>query len=171
MSLVYTIQLAESKDVPEIAALHAESWRAAYRGLVPEAFLGPALDDERLRAWRDRFAQPHPDRRVVFTAVSNDRGLLGFSCVLADADPQHGPLLDNLHVKPAMRGAGIGQRLLRMSREWARTIAPGKPMHLWVIEANTPARAFYSAQGGCEGERRQQDMAGTQVVAIRVTWI
>ena len=163
------LRAAEADDVEAIAALHAESWRSAYRGLVPDAFLGPALDDLRLSAWRDRFASPEPHRRMVVAAWSDDL-LVGFTCTLADAEPAFGPLLDNLHVKPGWRGLGLGARLLSVSREWARDIAPGQQMHLWVIEANSRARRFYRAQGAREGERRVNDMAGIQVTAVRCTW-
>lgn len=162
----YIVREATGRDVDAIAALHTESWRSAYRGLVPDAFLDGPLGDERLQAWRERFASAHPDRRLVMVAESGST-LIGFSCVLADADPAHGPLLDNLHVKPAFRGRGIGARLLRESRAWANAIAPGQPMHLWVMEGNTAARRFYRAQGGVEGERRVNDMGGIRVVALR----
>ena len=42
-------------------------------------------------------------------------------------------------------------------------------MHLWVMEGNTAARAFYRAQGGTEGERRVNEMAGPGDRA-RFTW-
>ena len=43
-------------------------------------------------------------------------------------------------------------------------------MHLWVIEGNTAARAFYRAQNGTEGERRINEMAGIPVTSVRCTW-
>jgi GNAT superfamily N-acetyltransferase len=162
MSGEYVLRTAAESDADEIAALHAESWRSAYPGLVPDDFLGPALDIH-------RFAAPDADRRLVLLAVSSE-GLVGFTCVLADADPAHGPLLDNLHVKPAWRGRGVGARLLNESRAWSHRIAPRNPMHLWVIEGNAPARAFYRALGGVEAGRRINLMAGTEVPAIRYTW-
>ena len=165
----YIVRIARPEDVESIAALHTESWRSAYRGLVPQAFLDGPLGEERLHAWRERFASPQPERRHVLTAISGTT-LVGFSCVLADADPEFGPLVDNLHVKPGWRGRGIGERLLRDSRAWAQAIAPGQPIHLWVMEGNTAARRFYRAQGGVEGEQRVNDMAGIAVVAIRVVW-
>jgi GNAT superfamily N-acetyltransferase len=165
----YTLRHARVSDTEAIAALHAESWRSAYRGLVPDDFLGPGLDAQRLQAWRDRFAGVEPDRRLVLVAASDDQ-LVGFTCVLADAEPGFGPLLDNLHVKPGWRGHGIGARLLHESREWVRQIAPGQPMHLWVMEGNAAARAFYRAQGGSEGERRVNEMGGIAVTAVRCTW-
>ena len=169
MSAEYLLRIAAPADADEIAALHAESWRSAYEGLVPDDFLGAALDRQRRQAWRDRFAAPDTDRRMVRLAVAGGQ-LVGFTCVLADAEPALGPLLDNLHVKPGWRGLGIGARLLADSRAWAQRIAPGEPMHLWVIEGNTAARAFYRARGGVEGERRINVMAGIEVPAVRYTW-
>jgi len=160
---------AWASDADAIAALHAESWRSAYRGLVPDDFLGPGLDDERLQAWRDRFASANSERRLVLEATSKDL-LVGFTCVLADAEPGFGPLLDNLHVKPGWRGHGIGARLLHESREWTRQIAPGQPMHLWVLEGNVAARAFYQAQGGIEGESRINEMGGIPVASVQCRW-
>jgi hypothetical protein len=169
MPVDYLLRHACVSDVEAIAALHAESWRSAYRGLVPDGFLGPGLDDERLQAWRDRFASADPPRRLVLAAANGDL-LVGFTCVVADAEPGFGPLLDNLHVKPGWRGLGIGARLLHESREWTRQIAPGQPMHLWVLEGNVAARAFYQAQRGIEGERRINEMGGIPVVSVRCTW-
>ena len=169
MSVDYRLRDAAAEDADAIAALHAESWRSAYTGLVPDDFLGASLDLERRQVWRDRFASPDAGRRMILLAVSDER-LVGFTCVLADAEPSHGPLLDNLHVKPAWRGRGIGARLLNESRAWAHRVAPGQPMHLWVIEGNTAARAFYRALGGVEADRRINMMGGIEVPAIRYTW-
>ena len=165
----YIIRPGGADDAHDIAALHAESWRSAYQGLVPDDVLGEGLDAERLQFWRDRFASPHPDRRGLFSAIA-DETLIGFACVLADADPLHGPLLDNLHVKPGWRGHGIGARLLQESRAWCRTIAPDQPMHLWVLEGNTAARGFYRAQGGVEDGRRVEHFGGMAIVSLRCTW-
>jgi GNAT superfamily N-acetyltransferase len=165
----YLVRPGTTGDVQDIAALHAESWRSAYGGLVPDDVLGEGLDKERLQFWRDRFASPAPERRVVFAAV-HGQVLVGFACVLADADPAHGPLLDNLHIKPGWRGHGIGARLLSDSRTWSNTIAPGQPMHLWVLEGNTAARAFYRAQGGVEGDRRLEHRGGMDILSVRCTW-
>ena len=99
----------------------------------------------------------------------SDDLLVGFACVLADADPEHGPLLDNLHVKPGWRGQGIAL-LLDKSRGWSRSIAPGQPMHLWVLEGNAPARRFYRNQGGVEEERRSEERGGMTISVLRCSW-
>jgi GNAT superfamily N-acetyltransferase len=167
--VIQSLRLGTADDADAIAALHAESWRSAYRGLLPDEDLGEKLDDERRQFWRKRFAAPDPERRIVFLATANDV-LVGFACVLADADPAHGPLLDNLHVKPGWRGHGIGTRLLHESRAWSRAIAPGQPMHLWVLEGNAPARRFYRNQGGVEEERLSEERGGMTIAAWRCIW-
>ena len=163
------IRCATAADADAIAALHAESWRSAYRGLIPDEDLGADLDRERREFWRARFASAHPDRRATFVAMSAVV-LVGFACVLADADPDHGPLLDNLHVKPGWRGRGIGARLLNEARLWSAAIAPREPMHLWVLEGNLTARRFYRSQGGVEEDRRVEQRGGMTIVSLRCKW-
>jgi len=163
------IRLGVPDDAAAIAALHAESWRSAYRGLIPDDDLGDGLDDERLQFWCGRFASPDPDRRIVLAAMADDV-LAGFACVLADAAPEYGPLLDNLHVKPGWRGRGLGAQLLQKSRDWSRAIAPRQPMHLWVLAGNTVARRFYRNQGGVEEEKRVEHRGGMEIVSLRCMW-
>lgn len=59
---------------------------------------------------------------------------------------RHGITLEDLFVRPAHRGHGLGQALLR--RLAARCLAEGLPRLSWqVLDWNTPAIAFYTAQG------------------------
>ena len=61
---------AQVSDAWRIAVLQTESWRSAYRGLLPDEFLdGPVVDD-RVRLWNARMPSPDPHRRVVLKAMS-----------------------------------------------------------------------------------------------------
>ena len=161
---------AGPEDAGAVAALHVTSWRSAYRGLVPDEFLAGPVEADRRMLWESRLATPD-EGRLVLKAVDGNDAMVGFTCVLRDADPAWGPLLDNLHVTPALKGQGIGARLLAASREWSSAVAPGRPMHLWVIEGNSQARHFYDRERGEIVERQILELtAGIFVPALRYVW-
>ena len=165
------ISLADAADAPAIAALHTESWRDAYRGLLPDSFLDGPLFEDRLAQWTDRLGRLTPDEALVLKALDGGATLVGFACVLVDAEPAWGPRLDNLHVRPGHRGRGIGIALLHACLEWVAHRAPGQPMHLWVLEGNTRARRFYEREGGTARERIDTDLApGVRVTEVRYVW-
>lgn len=59
---------------------------------------------------------------------------------------RHGIYLEDLYVRPAHRGAGLGRMLL--ARLAARCVAEGLPRMTWsVLDWNRPAIDFYRAQG------------------------
>ena len=42
-------------DAPDIASIHVSAWQAAYRGIVPDAFLDALSVDQREARWSDWF--------------------------------------------------------------------------------------------------------------------
>jgi GNAT superfamily N-acetyltransferase len=165
-----TILPAQPEDAVAIATLHVESWRSAYRGLLPDAFLDGPVVENRLILWRERLNGPAADRRLVLKAILRGE-LVGFACVLLDDEPAHGPRLDNLHVRPPLKGGGIGSLLFHSALDWVGRTAPGQPMHLWVIEGNVPARRFYDRHGGVVAERRTLEVVpGIPVPELRYVW-
>jgi GNAT superfamily N-acetyltransferase len=138
---------ATSQDIESIAQLHAQSWRNAYRGMLADEYLDRHVVADRLEFWTARFASVPADRRLVLQAISGGT-LIGFVCVLLDAEPQWGARLDNLHVSPESKGTGIGYTLFQAAREWIASVSPGTAMYLWCVERNHVARRFYDRQGG-----------------------
>jgi GNAT superfamily N-acetyltransferase len=157
-------------DAPELAALHAESWRSAYRGMMPDSYLDGPIRDERLRFWQDRMNERSTHRRLVLKAVGPD-GIAGFVCVLLDVDPECGARLENLHIRPTLKGQGIGLALFERARAWVRETAPGQPMHLWVLADNQPARRFYDRRGGVVTDQKTLEVVpGIFVAEVRYVW-
>jgi GNAT superfamily N-acetyltransferase len=162
---------AQRADREAIARLHAESWRSAYRGILADEFLDNQVFEERLTAWRRRLAGKDVETRLVLLA-EEAQVLRGFVCVLLDADPARGPLLDNLHVVPGAQGRGLGHTLIACAARWVSESRPHSPMHLWVLEANSRARDFYDKLGGVVTERRANDMPdGGRHPCVCYSWI
>jgi hypothetical protein len=54
---VMDIRPARMQDVPEIAVVHVRSWQAAYRGLLPQAYLDGLDPAQRIGQWERHAAQ------------------------------------------------------------------------------------------------------------------
>ena len=171
-NLMGGIELSEATlhDYKDIAALQTESWRIAYRGILPGSYLDGPILKERETHWQNLMFSAGGKRRGVFLA--KDCGaLLGFVCVLLDEEPAWGARLDNIHVRPAYKGRGTGRLLFRSAAKWVSTCEPQWPMHLFVFEANHPARRFYEALGGKVVEQyAQKTPAGVVVPSLRFLW-
>jgi ribosomal protein S18 acetylase RimI-like enzyme len=138
---------AQPSDYPRIANLHALSWQSAYRGLVSEEYLEHHVFEERLAVWKARIGDGIPSGQSGILACAGTE-LLGFVWVRHDADPKLGSAIDNLHVSPSAKGRNIGRRLMARAAEIVLGERLGSALHLWVLEANHPARGFYERLGG-----------------------
>ncbi|HUR20855.1 MAG TPA: GNAT family N-acetyltransferase [Vicinamibacterales bacterium] len=161
---------AVAEDAPALASLHAESWRSAYRGMLPDDYLDGPILDERLQFWGRRMADLDPACTQVLKAVS-EPGLVGFVCIVLEADAIWGARLENLHVKPNLKGQGIGGRLFDAAVAWAQAARPARPIHLWVLEQNLPARRFYEHRGGRVADTKTIEVVpGVAVAEVRYIW-
>ena len=155
-----TIRPARAADRPAIASLMAASWQSAY---------APFLPPETLETLPQRFAekwQSHasgPDDLILLAEAEG--APVAFVTFLA-GDPVW---IDNLHVRPDLRGGGIGRRLL------AGSVAPltargARAAELTVITGNAPARAFYARMGGRVVAEEGAELFGTPLDVLRLRW-
>jgi GNAT superfamily N-acetyltransferase len=141
-----TIRLAATADAPDIARIHADSWRRNYRGLYSDSYLDGDLYADRVAAWTDRLTR---DPRHYFTLVAETEGrAMGFAHVSLDGDRKWGALVDNLHVSQSAQRGGIGSRLLDRVAAMVIERRLGSGIYLWVLEGNKPATAFYVSRHG-----------------------
>jgi ribosomal protein S18 acetylase RimI-like enzyme len=140
-----------AQDIEAIAALHADSWRRHYRGAYRDAFLDGDVVADRRAVWGERLMAPSADH---FTIVADRAGeVVGLVHMILDADPRWGALLDNLHVTHQLKRRGIGHGLLAAAaHELARRRPADSRFHLWVLDQNRAAQAFYTACGGTKVE-------------------
>jgi hypothetical protein len=89
---------ATGADAMAVATLHAESWRAFYRGAYRDEYLDGDVVEDRLRVWEERLSTPAPYQFVVLAEEEDE--LIGFACAYGGHDETWGSFLDNIHVRP-----------------------------------------------------------------------
>ncbi len=131
----------QSDSVEAIAQVYVQSWRSAYRGLLPDAL----LDGLTTARWTEKLALGGPLQGLV--AVENGQIVGTCSCGAARSETMCGwGEIVSLYLLPQWTGRGLGRGLLDMAVETLRT-AGHRNVYLWVLEKNESARAFYERCG------------------------
>jgi len=142
-----TTRQATPDDLDAIVDLHVDVWRRIYRDLAPPAAF-QALDHAKRRtSWSVTLAAETPDK-ATFLALLDDQlmGLISVGPATQDAFGDAGEI-KHLYVSAASARRGVGRILLTIGLDHLRR-AGYRRAALAVVTDNTPAIAFYEAQGG-----------------------
>ena len=101
--------------------------------------------------------------------LEDDGDVQGFVSVYWGKEPGIDAYLDNLHVRPGLRGGGIGPQLLAAAVK--RLIELGaQSLCLWVFDQNAGAVRFYERLGGKAVEWGFDDFAGANAPHTKIAW-
>lgn len=153
-------------DAEAVERLRVSGWQAAYRGLIPGAFLDsmPVDADRRRQLIRKRAS--HVTECVAVTSTGIAGWIAAGPCRDGDrAQPWQGEIYA-CYVLPGWWGKGIGRRLLAQATT-ALEEAGRADISLWVLEGNILARRFYEAcRFRPDGKRQFLDL-GEPVPEVR----
>jgi ribosomal protein S18 acetylase RimI-like enzyme len=151
------VRLAAKEDALDVWVVRAASWREAYRGILPDAYLAAIK-----KAW----SRGYPDG----TWVLEQGGIVVGYCITSCDDLERIAAnieLKELYVFPDHWRMGLGTALLEgvlseLKEHGARVAS------LEVLEPNTRARAFYEHRGFKRvlGAERAVQAGGAAVVAL-----
>jgi ribosomal protein S18 acetylase RimI-like enzyme len=166
------VRIARAADAPRIAHIHVETWRAAYRGQIPDAFLDALDVGRRTMFWRERLTQA---RGAVFVA-ENDNNVMGFCDLIPsrdkDVDPQAVAEIVAVYILPQHWRKGAGRALCDCALTEARRCGY-ETVTLWVLSSNGGARRFYEAMGfsldGAAKTDKTTDGSDLHEVRFRIT--
>jgi L-amino acid N-acyltransferase YncA len=137
------IRHASAADADAIAGLHAASWQATYRGILPDTYLRDEVGPERLAYWRAAMARG--DYALV-RVLCEDAKAIGFSALKTGQDEGYDYTLEHLHLLPDTKGRGFGRTLMAdLARQVMAT--GGTSLCLWVFDDNEAAVRFYNQAG------------------------
>ena len=167
------IWAATLSDAKEIARIHVDTWRAAYRGIVPEEYLAGLSYAESQEMWRRIMGEGGEQDVCVFVAEEGGT-LFGFSSGRARTRFSQGlteykGVLETLYVLPARQGEGIGRRLVGAIA--GRLADIGVPsMLLWALQENKSARRFYESLGGTLLGEGRFELGGAELSEVAYGW-
>jgi GNAT superfamily N-acetyltransferase len=160
---------ATRADAVAVAKLHAESWRAHYRGAYRDEYLDGDVFQDRLRVWEERLSVPVPHQFVILAEEGSD--LIGFACAYGRHDQTWGSFLDNIHVRLDHQGRGVGAGLIAEVAAWCRANYSDCGLYLWVLEQNRGAQRFYQRLGASDqGGEVSEPPGGGQIHGRRYAW-
>jgi GNAT superfamily N-acetyltransferase len=154
----WSVRPARTTDVEAIQAVAGPAWRDAYTGLLRAETIDTFLE----RA----YASDRLERRIsqhAFLVAEEDERVVAFADAVEEPDRVK---LAAIYALPALRGLGVGTRLLAALRSrFAR-----RPFSANVVAGNRKGEVFYERRGFVPGEAFEVDLFGERVVE-RCWWL
>ena len=157
---------SEPEDRTILAALHAEAWRYAYRGIIPGLALERMIARRGPGWWDPRRGAHHRALLIEF-----DGRIVGYTtfgrCRMQSAPPM-GEVYE-LYVKPDCHGAAFGRSLFEEARR--RLSAQHlNGLMVWALAENDLACGFYEALGGKPRFKTVEAFCGERLEKIGYHW-
>lgn len=137
------IRKAEDIDLKQAAIIYLDSWRIAYKGLLPTDFLNSLSYiqfEEKLLKYKYQ-----PDNGIC-VAFDDHNEMIAFISYTPYQQIESCLLLDSLHVVPKAQNKGVGKSLIIKFFEYAKKTGY-KSASVEVIKGNDRAESIYKYLG------------------------
>ncbi|MGE4353895.1 MAG: N-acetyltransferase family protein [Oscillospiraceae bacterium] len=127
-------------NIDDVSHVYAQSWKSAYRGIVPQDYLDSIPED--------RWSKILLGELSNLWVVSDGKRIIGSSTYAPARDEKYGGWgeIISIYLLPEYFHQGIGTKLLRASMNGLFTMGYGS-LYLWVLEDNCSAHRFYEKSG------------------------
>lgn len=163
------IREAQQTDIPGIARVHVDTWKAAFQGVVPESYLKDLNYGESEDTWRQILTDTS-DRQFLYVATDDSDQVVGFALGghARQDDSAYAGELQGIYVLPGHQNQGVGRSLTTAVAE--RLIKMGiSSMLVWTLAAS-PYRRFYEVLGGQLVSFDSVEIAGEKQKTVTYGW-
>ncbi|MCY3920579.1 MAG: GNAT family N-acetyltransferase [Chloroflexi bacterium] len=157
----WTVRPATPGDAEAIESVRIATWKACYRGIVPDAYLD-ALSVQSSRVDRIRRGIDRANARASLVAVAGARVIgMGFAGPPEDDQlPEGTGEVLAVYVLSEWQGRGVGRALLERLTSGLRALGYRSAI-LWTLRDRLPTRRFYEANGWeLDGAEDSLDLQG-----------
>lgn len=164
------IRIARPDDATQIARVHIDTWRTAYRAILPASFLDALSYEVRAELWREWWLRADPQQWLL---VAEDEAgcVIGFARggLERDETPGFDGEVYALYLLAEHHRRGIGRQLMAACARLLEGQGFGAAL-VWVLEENRPARAFYEALDGRLIGSKPIVIGGTTLTEVSYGW-
>lgn len=154
----------ETDDIDDVSRVYAQSWKSAYRGIVPQDYLNSIPEN--------RWSEILLGELSNLWVVSDGKRIIGSSTYAPARDEKYngwGEII-SIYLLPSYFHQGIGTKLLRASMDGLFTMGYSD-LYLWVLEDNQPARSFYEKNAfSFNGDVMQYVIGGKPLNEVRYVY-
>lgn len=152
-------EMTAQDDIDAVADIYAQSWKSAYRGIVPERYLQKLTGDR----WSGML---RADPSASLVAFVGDKPV-GTAFVGFDREPGRegcGEIVA-IYLLPQHIGKGYGKALMRAALQKLWDEGAGD-VCLWALSQNTRAEGFYEHLGFERTGRLQHEQIGGESLEV-----
>lgn len=159
------VRRAKLQDNAALAAIFADSWRFAYRGIIPHAHL-ECLIRRRGADWWSKAIRQEAHLMVIEAAGA----VAGYAtCGAARRAGAYNGEIYELYLSPPYHGLGLAEHLFEACRnELDRRGLDG--LVVWALEDNEQAADFYYRRGGRPIARMHERFGAAKLGKIAYGW-
>jgi RimJ/RimL family protein N-acetyltransferase len=154
-------RFSATDDINDVSRVYAQSWKSAYRGIVPQDYLASIS--------KDRWSKFLVNEISNMWIVSDEKQIIGSSTYAPARDEKYngwGEII-SIYLIPSYFHQGIGTKLLHASMNELFSMGYSN-LYLWVLEDNHSARQFYEKNGfRFNGDAMQSIIGGEPLNEIK----
>lgn len=151
--------LTAQDDLSAAAQVCVDSWRHAYRGIVPQRYLNKLSPQSWISVLK---ADPAGCLIALLDGKIVGTGYVTFA--RDEARPDYGEIV-SLYLLPEAMGKGIGRQLWQAAAEHCRRQGL-TGLCLWTLTANTRACRFYERMGMSPSGRTRDEAIGGEMLPL-----
>lgn len=160
-----SVRRAKPADAKALTEIFAETWRSAYRGIIPHAHL-ECMISRRGETWWKKAIKTESHLLVIEAAGK----IAGYaSCGASRGNAVYKGEIFEIYIAPLYQGLGLGEFLF----EACRAVLDKRGLDgllVWVLEDNEPAASFYWRRGGRATARSTVTFGTAKIGKIAYAW-
>jgi ribosomal protein S18 acetylase RimI-like enzyme len=164
------VREAKIADAPAIAQVNLDTWRTAYRNIIPADYLAKLSYEKRENNWQEILSNVKNTGDYVCVAENNSGQVVGFAAGGYERSGKYvyrGELFA-IYILEEYQRQGIGRQLVGSVATKLAELGLNS-MLVWVLGDNSACK-FYENLGGKKVEEQQTSRAGTALKEIAYGW-